>query len=248
MVHKEWHEDDSFWETFQPVLFGEKVMSRSASEIDKITSLLDLNGSGQILDLCCGVGRHSLELARRGFSVTGVDRTEKYLDEARACAEDENLAVDFLNHDARTFAKPETYDIAMIMDRSFGYFDNAEDDRQVIENVHASLRPDGKFIIELTGKESFACFFQQRDWYEEDGAILLSERQAVDDWSAMNCRWILLRNGYRCEKNFQIRLYSAYELTELLKSSGFKNVRTYADLDGKTYHPTAKRLIAVATK
>ena len=76
---KDWHEDDNFWETMAPKLFPEERMKFTPKEVDKIISLLEISPDAYILDLCCGPGRHSLELARRGFKVLGVDRTLKYL-------------------------------------------------------------------------------------------------------------------------------------------------------------------------
>lgn len=70
-----WHEQDVFWETVAPILFAQRRWSDAPAEVEKVVSLLGIGRGTRILDLCCGVGRHSLELARRGFHVTGVDRT-----------------------------------------------------------------------------------------------------------------------------------------------------------------------------
>lgn len=249
MVKREWHEEKSFWETFEPTLFGEKVMSRTSEEVDKITTLLGLNGSGgSVLDLCCGVGRHSLELARRGYDVTGVDITAKYLERAKVAASDEDLAAEFVQDDARAFIREGAFDVVLNMYTSFGYFDQPDDDEKVIANVYASLKKGGKFAIDLVGKECLVTAFHAKDWHEEDGAILLSERRIEDNWSKIVTKWILVKDSTRCEKEFALRLYSAYELTELLKKCGFKKIKTYSDLDGSKYNQHAKRLIAVAEK
>ncbi|MHA2315746.1 MAG: class I SAM-dependent methyltransferase, partial [Candidatus Hermodarchaeia archaeon] len=96
---KPWHEQDSFWETFAPVIFNKKVILAAPQEVEQLTNLLNLQQDSIICDMCCGVGRHSLELARRGFKVTGVDRTRSYLQEAKKKADAEGLDIHFVNED-----------------------------------------------------------------------------------------------------------------------------------------------------
>ena len=80
---KVWHEDDEFWESFAPKIFAKDLWDNAPVEVEKIISLLRINPGACILDLCCGTGRHSLEFARQGFQVTGVDRTLTYIKEAK---------------------------------------------------------------------------------------------------------------------------------------------------------------------
>jgi 2-polyprenyl-3-methyl-5-hydroxy-6-metoxy-1,4-benzoquinol methylase len=77
-----WHEDDSFWLTWGPVLFSEGRKAAATEQVDRIITLASTPPQTRVLDLCCGVGRHSLALARRGYRVTGVDRTTAYLKQA----------------------------------------------------------------------------------------------------------------------------------------------------------------------
>ena len=82
-----WHEDDNFWETFALLMFGFKQQESASENVDAITSLLRIEPGAAVLDRCCGPGRHSLELAQRGYRVTGVDRTEAFLETAQRDAE-----------------------------------------------------------------------------------------------------------------------------------------------------------------
>ena len=88
---KIWYEDDDFWEVMGPKLFSEDHWKKAPEEVQKIIALLGIEPVAHVLDLCCGPGRHSLELARRGFTVTAVDRTLRYLEDAKKRAEQENL-------------------------------------------------------------------------------------------------------------------------------------------------------------
>jgi SAM-dependent methyltransferase len=93
---KTWHEDDTFWQETLPILFTQRRIEEAGKEIEQLLRLAEIPGGSAVLDLCCGIGRHSLELARRGFRVTGVDRTRAYLDLAAAAAEREGLHVELV--------------------------------------------------------------------------------------------------------------------------------------------------------
>jgi SAM-dependent methyltransferase len=243
-----WYEDDLFWQTFESVLFNTKKLESAGQEVDRVIELLRLQAGAKVLDLCCGVGRHSLELARRGFEVTGLDRTQSYLERARTEAESENLKVDFVLCDARRFCALEEFDAVINMYTAFGYFDEASDDKRVLLNAYASLRPGGKLLIETMSKEILARIFQPQQWHEYDGRILLQQSQLSDDWSWIKNRWILLEDGRQKEFSFSHRLYCAAELKSLLRRCGFRNVEAFGDLTGAAYDHQAKGLIVLGTK
>lgn len=245
---KPWHEDDRFWEVVAPFLFSERRRADAPADVENVISLLAISPGAKVLDLCCGVGRHSLELARRGFHVTGVDRTKLYLDEAIKRAQAEGLTVEFLQDDMRTFYRPGVFDAVINFFTSFGYFENPEEDRRVLVNVYHSLRSGGAFVLELMGKEVLARIFRERDWREEDGMIILEERRLSRNWGWIDNRWIMLKEGERQEFKISHRLYSAVELSSLLGECGFGKVDAYGDLAGSPYDHTAKRLVVVARK
>jgi 2-polyprenyl-3-methyl-5-hydroxy-6-metoxy-1,4-benzoquinol methylase len=103
-----WFEDDTLWENLESFLFSQfRSDAITVREAEQILTLVHPSPGAAILDLCCGPGRHSLEFARRGFQVTGVDRTARYLDTARATATREGLTVEFVQEDMRHFHRPE---------------------------------------------------------------------------------------------------------------------------------------------
>lgn len=245
---KPWYEDDHFWEAVYPIMFNDERWTAASGEIEKLITLLDLTPSARILDLCCGPGRHSLELARRGFSVTGVDRTPLYLEIAKKKAKSEGLNIDFLQEDMRYFCRPATYDGVINLFTSFGYFEDPKEDRKVLLNTHHSLKNGGKLLMDLMGKEVMARIFHERDWHEENGAIVLEERKVSRDWSWSENRCIVLKGETRKEFRFAHRIYSAAELSALLKECGFSSVDVYGDLKGSPYDHKAQRLVIVAQK
>jgi SAM-dependent methyltransferase len=243
-----WFEDEEFWKILEPALFNKERLESASQEAEQMASLLKLQAGASICDLCCGPGRHSLELSRLGYNVTGVDRTGLYIERARKKADEQRLDIRFVQKDMRKFCEPNTFDAVVNVFTSFGYFEGAEDDRRVIENVYKSLKEGGKFIIDIIAKEVLGRIFIDKRWREEDGAIVLEESKIKEDWSAINSRWIIIKNGRQDEFRFTLRLYSATELSELLKSCGFKEVQVYGNIDGSPYDQSAKRLVLLAQK
>jgi SAM-dependent methyltransferase len=245
---KKWYEDDAFWDTWGPIMFSKERWQGTPEEVDNLIKLLQIEPNAKVLDLCCGPGRHSLEFARRGYSVTGVDRTRQYLEDASKLAKKEGLDVKFVQKDMRDFREPEAFDAAVNLLTSFGFFEDERDDERVAKNVFASLKDGGAFVIQMMGKEILARIFRERDWQEVEGAIMLEERKVSRDWSWMENRWILLRDGKTQEFRFSLRPYSAAELKALLNDCGFDTVGAYGDLAGAPYDHKAKRLVVVAQK
>jgi SAM-dependent methyltransferase len=200
------------------------------------------------LDLCCGFGRITAELARRGFSACGVDITEAYLNAAREDAVYENLAIEYVKADARSFIRPDFFDAAVNLYISFGYFENPEDDFTMVRNVYESLKAGGAFIIETLGKEIAVRDFVEAEWFEKAGFTVLTEYAPHDSWAGLTNRWILIKDGQRIERKFTQRLYSGVELRSLLYRAGFSSVEIFGDWDESAYDHHADKLIAVGRK
>jgi hypothetical protein len=143
---------------------------------------------------------------------------------------------------------PNNFDIIIDMFGSFGYFENADDDRKVLTNMYTSLRAGSQFLIETAGKEILARNFQETDWSEQGDLLLLSEREVSQNWSRIETRWIAIRGTKRVEHHVPVRSYSAVELSSLLLSCGFPEVRVYGSLDGTAYDQMGQRLVVVGQK
>jgi SAM-dependent methyltransferase len=248
MTNKNWYENNDFWQTWGPVLFSKQRLANTPEEVNKILALVKIPPKTRVLDLCCGVGRHSLELARRGFSVTGVDRTQSYLEQARQQAKQEGLSIEFVREDMRHSRRPDTFDLVINMFTSFGYFEDQEDDRKVARNIYDSLKPGGVLLMEMSGKEIVAREFREHDWHEIDGVYWLEERKVIDNWKQMLNRWIMFKDGKRYEHTVCSRMYSATELRAVLKEAGFQKMNVYGGLDGRPYDGMAARLVVAAYK
>jgi len=241
-----WHDSDEFWETFAPTLFQERHWESAGPAVECMTALMGLGGGEAVLDLACGPGRISLELARRGFQVTGVDRTAAYLLQAQQRADAQGLDIEWIQADMRDFCRPAAFDAIFNVYTSFGYFEEASENQRVLRNARTSLRAGGALLIDMMGKEVLARVYQERNWQEVNGTLMLSQRQVDRDWRWMKNRWILLRDGERHEFELGHWLYSASELVAMLEEAGFEAVQVYGSFEGTPYDPTAQRLITVA--
>jgi SAM-dependent methyltransferase len=243
-----WYETESLWDAWAPLGFDAERVLAATGEVDQIAARLELPAGAAVLDLCCGVGRHSIELARRGYRVTGVDRSEQFLKSARERAASEGLDVEFVQSDMRQFSRTGGFDAALSYFTSFGYFEDDAEHRQVLDNVCRSLRPGGRVLLELMGKESIARMFRPRDWQERAGILLLEERKPIDHWRFIHSRWTFLKDGRREDFELKIRCFSAVEIEELLTAAGFARIDIFGDVAGAPYDHEARRLVVVARK
>lgn len=244
----EWFEDEAFWQSLFPFIFSPERLASAGDEVGRLLELLDFEGR-DVLDLCCGPGRHAVELARRGYRVTGVDRSPFLLAKAEALATTENVAVEWIRSDMRAFARPRSFDLAINMFTSFGYFDDSDDDLAVLRNLHESLREGGRLVIDMIGKEHLAEIFQPVTVEEaSDGSLLVQRHEIFDDWGRIRNQWILVRDGTATSFRFHHTLYSARELKDRLAAAGFGEIRAFGDLDGSDYGLGSERLVVVARR
>jgi SAM-dependent methyltransferase len=244
----QWFESNAFWADLFPFMFPEASFADAASNVPKIAALSGVAG-GSVLDLACGPGRYAIPLALAGYTVTGVDRTPFLLGKARERANRAGMQVEWVEQDMRQFVRPAAFDLAINVFTSFGYFDDPAENRRVLENIHASLKPGGAFVFDHLGKELLASrFVPTRSDVLPDGRVRFSRQTITNGWTHIEAEWTLV-DGSRATP-FRVRhwLYSGQEIRELLTGTGFQDVALYGSFDGLPYDPQALRLVAVARK
>jgi len=245
---REWFDDDALWRDLFPYMFPPKRFLEAEEDADRVIALTRPGGT-RVLDLACGPGRVAVAMALRGFSVTGVDRTKFLLDRAKTRARRAGARIEWVREDMRDFIRPDTFDLALSLFTSFGYFEDREDDLRVLRNVFASLKPGGAFLIDVVGKECLARDFTPAGTDPlEGGGRVVQCREIVEDWTRVRNEWIVLEKGRSRSFHFDLTVYSGQELKDRLAAAGCAEVRLYGSLAGTPYDREARRLVAVARK
>jgi len=244
----EWFEDESFWHTTFPTMFDPARIGAGKEDARKVRELTGVR-RGKVLDLCCGPGRHSVAFAKLGYRVTAVDRTPFLLAKARAAARRSRARIAFVRSDMREFVRDGEFDLALSLFTSFGYFRTEEEDLRVLLNLHRSLKPGGKLVMELMGKEVLArIFMPTTSTLSPNGTRIIQVHEVSDDWTRVQNCWIVQKGGTAKEYHFSHSVYSARELQDRLLKAGFVSTQVYGGLDGSPYDRKAQRLTVVATK
>ncbi len=209
--------------------------TNTSREVDLLVSSASLEPNDRILDLCCGQGRHTLELARRGFRhVTGVDRSRYLVRLGRKRARALGHSVAFREGDARKFRLPEhSFHCVALMGNSFGYFDREEDDLQVLERVEDVLIPGGIVAMDLVNGDWMGRNFERRSWeWIDQNHFVCRERSLAADGRRLISREVVVHaeKGVIADQFYAERLYSQETIRELLSRAGFDEVTFHGTL------------------
>ena len=210
--------------------FGRVPDEETRKDVDFICDVLELKSGAKVLDLFCGAGRHSLELARRGYSATGIELNPDYLKLGKHSGKEIAIPPNLIQGDVRHVDFGEGYDAVIIMFQSFGYFSDSED-KFVLRKAFNALKTRGKFLIEILNRDWILRNFVEIQETVIDG-IQLVEKREFDVLTSRN-NFIIQRH----EKDGIIikrgswRLYSAHEIKNILDSIGFRFVDGYSNLE-----------------
>jgi len=204
-------------------------------EIDVIVENLKLSPENRILDLCCGQGRHTLELARRGFrNLEGLDRSYYLIQRAKDQAKSQNLPVKFREGDARKLPFPaDSFDAVLVLGNSFGYFETLQDDLQVLKEIRRVLKPWGKLLIDIADGDYLKEHFQSRSWEWIDHSLFVCRERSLSlDKERLVSREVVthVTKGVIADQFYAERLYSQNSLARLLTEAGFSNLASPATL------------------
>lgn len=149
----------------------------------------------------------------------------------------------------RTYCQSDFFDVAFNLYTSFGYFRDLADDICVLRNFFTSLKPGGRFVIDLMSRDLFFSKLPSQVRKEQaDGSVMLSEHRFIEQESWLENTWTHIAKGRRNEAKMGLRLYSREELCRLLLDVGFVGLEIYGDLDGRAYDDHANHLVIVAKK
>ncbi|MGL4524517.1 MAG: class I SAM-dependent methyltransferase [Spirochaetia bacterium] len=244
-----WFEDEQFWIDFKEMMYDPQRLDRTYTDVQEMIKLCALRPSMRVLDHCCGFGRHALTFAQMNYHVCGVDLCAPYLDIARKKSLKYTNHIDWYHQDIRNLQIPHQFDFIYNFFTSFGYVEDAQEELEIAKRIYDHLKPGGKFLIDMQGKELFARDYKESEWFDgQDASIMLVQTMPVDNWCRIENRWGFVKEGVYTEQIFAHKLYSAQEIASLLSQADFLKVECYGSLSGTPYDMNAERLIVVATK
>jgi ubiquinone/menaquinone biosynthesis C-methylase UbiE len=236
------------WKGLESLIFTAERQKSAEKVVLEIISLLKVNKDQKILDLCCGVGRHTLCFARLGFQITGVDINQDFLDTIAQIARSEGLNnVELINCDMTKFRNVNKYDLICNLWDSFG-FNSIEEDFKCLRNVYDSLKQNGKFVMEISTTEVTAKRFVPRKWNFENGMYILKERIPDKDLRGLILRTITIKGSEILKFERYMYQYTAYELVDSLKKVGFQKIELFENFKEDAYNYNSNNLVLVASK
>lgn len=242
---KNWYEK---W--FSNKYYLEIYKHRDDNEARDVINLFErsvhLPSDAKVLDVCCGAGRHSLELARRGYEVTGFDLSPYLISQAEDGlnnSKEKGLKVKFLIEDMKSFSFEEKFDAAMNIFTSFGYFETDEENFKVFGNVEKALKSGGYFVFDFINSENLKKTLVPYSEDVYDGEKVLQKRYIKDGFVFKD---ITIGNESYTER---LKLYSKDELREALNSKGLESLNVFGDYYGNDFkNEESKRVIFICRK
>ncbi len=227
-----------------------KSPEHTRREADYIEMLLGVSTPAHLLDVPCGAGRLAVELAGRGYRVTGADIEPALIADARRLADAQNVseAVRVEPRDMRDLPWHGAFGGAYCFWESFGFFDD-EGNRAFLAAVAGTLKAGCRFVFDTHVAETMLPRVPQRTWERLDGGLLVLEDRDYDHVSATMTRHLtLIRAGQTAQLDITTRLYGYRELVALLESAGFTACEGYTWLSLVPFMLGAPRLVMVAEK
>ena len=239
--------DEFFSDFYLRAYADDERQEEAEAQARAAARLADCPDGGDLLDVPCGFGRHSVPLGRAGYRVVGVDRSEALLADARRRARGERWPK-LVRADYRELPFADaSFDAAVNLFSSLGYLGDEEDTR-VLSEIGRVLRPGARLVIEIMHRDLLVLRFQESDWrLLGEGRLLLEQRTFDAAAGVVQVTQTLIDGAGRDSRSYSVRVYTATELLAMLRAAGFAEPRCYGGLDGAPF-TTGTRLVIVARR
>jgi cyclopropane fatty-acyl-phospholipid synthase-like methyltransferase len=220
------------------------------AEVDFIEEMCGIKNSGHVLDLMCGYGRHSLELARRAITVTAIDNLAEYINEIKTAAQKENLKLNAIVDDVLTTQFPENgYDSTICMGNSFAFFDK-NDALTILQKVASHLKRGGVFIINTWMIAEIAIkHFQSKSWhYAGEYKCILDYKYCFHPSRIESEQTVISPGGDVEILNGIDYIFTLDELEEMFKQTGLRTKELYSTPRKRKFNLGDTRIYIVAEK
>jgi SAM-dependent methyltransferase len=250
-----------FGDDYRVLDLDSRPAEEAAGQVRCIEQELKLLGGEAVLDIACATGRHAVLLARNGYRVTALDLNSGYLTLAEARAAAAGVRIETVPGDMRQLPQlfTRSFDAAVIMYSSFGYFPDHSDNVSVIRGVREILRPGGRFLLDVINRDWFIRNYRPSD-YVRDGDQFITR-----DFQVMDQRVLLHENVFRPDESIMswsvlteespeplftvtYRMYSVHEIIGIMEESGLRIDRIVGGYDGTPFSLFSERILCVAVR
>ena len=224
---------EALFQIYEFEQYREYADQLTRDEVDFIEMALDLREDAAVLDIACGGGRHALELARRGYSVEGVDASATLVAYAARRAYEDATRARFVQGDMRALAYERQFDAVLVMNSSLGFFDD-QANRATLDRAAAALIDGGKLLLQCLNPYQIESYLQgfRTGWHAIAGGYLLREARFEPRTATLQIdyRFLLPSQGVDAQhRGDRIRLYGYPELEALLRSLGLRPTAVFGD-------------------
>lgn len=220
---------------------------QTTAEADFLMQNLNCAPGARLLDVPCGNGRLTFELASRGYRVTGVDLAEEFIEEARSRARDGSTLVDFILGDMRFIEGVGVYDGAFCFGNSFGFLEYA-DMEKFLAGVARALKPGARFIVNTAmTAESVLPDFEEQSCHEIGDIVTTIKERYLAEESCVDSEYIFERNGETDSRKAKHWIYTVAEIRRMLERAGFEVVICFGSLKGEPFKLGSRELFVVST-
>jgi len=239
---------DFLGEEYFTLLNREKIR-KARREAGFILETLGLGPGRRVLDLCCGIGRHAIPLAKSGLAVTCFDHSRTLLEAAQREGIKAGVELQLVAGDMRELPWEEEFDAVINMWTSFGYLADDGEHCRVLENVYRVLKPGGKFLIDVPNRDWVARNFEAGREIREVGPVTEINEFGFDSLAGRDhIRTTYLKDGLERYFEHSCRLFTYQELAGLLAQAGLQVVKAYGSFDGRPVALDNKQLIILCRK
>lgn len=215
-------------------------------EAEFLVQNLNCGPGARLLDVPCGNGRLTFELANRGYRVTGIDLAEEFIEEARAAAADGSASVEFILGDMRNIEGERLYDGAFCFGNSFGFLEYA-DMGKFLTGVARALEPGARFVVNTgMAAESVLPDFEEQSCHEMGDIVMTVKERYIAEESCVDSEYIFERNGETDSRKAKHWIYTVAEIRRMLERSGFEILHCFGSLKGEPFELGSRELFVVA--
>jgi len=231
---------------------NQTLTERTTTEVNGIIKLLNLQRHEKVLDIPCGYGRHTIELAKQKYEVLGCDINSTHLKKAKENTNSQNVHVNFKKLNMIDLSYKNEFDAVINMFYSFGFFEKDEENKKVLINFYNSLKKGGRFLMHtdvnipriINGK------------YKENEIRNLVDGKKlhiIDKYNHKNKRiegtWIIKQpNNKDIRRDYSVRVYTKDEFVSMCKEVGFSKINVYSDWEYSNYSEDSEDMMVVAIK